>query len=219
MSGCFRIVIGCGESASDRWCDLEDRQQPMRSEQGLDFFRLGDSRDTRGSVGPDAHILKDPILAAVGEIQRWRNVEVVDVDARGGVPERDELFGVGIGQRLEQDAVDHAEHRRVRADADSERQQRQDREHRRLRESSQRVHTSPRIADDTAPPGKSLVAADTHGRLLDRGRRVTSRSNPAIATLTTRRGSSPCIRCVMPAPTITSISTNRSSRANTRHDQ
>ena len=52
----------------------------------------------------DADVLEGRVLLTVDEIDRRRHVEVFDVDARRGMPDADQLFRMGIGQRLEQHA-------------------------------------------------------------------------------------------------------------------
>jgi hypothetical protein len=69
--------------------------------------------------------LKDPVVLGVGEIHRRGEIQSIrrtrrSRHARRDLPERHQLFCARIRQRLEQDAVEDAEHRGVRADAKRE---------------------------------------------------------------------------------------------------
>ena len=63
-------------------------------------------------------------MLAIDEVVGGRHVEIGDVDARGRVPDADEFVGLGIGKRLEQDALEDAEEDGIAADSGSERDNR-----------------------------------------------------------------------------------------------
>ena len=133
----FRVVIGGGEAASQGGLHIQNGEQAMGHGQDGDFFRLGEAGYARRFVPPHADVLKHAAFLAVNEVQRRGHVEVLDIDAGRGVPQRDELPGVRIRQRLQQHAFDHAEDRRVGADADGQRHERNGGEHRRPRQPAQ----------------------------------------------------------------------------------
>src|SRR6185295_5202281 len=66
----------------------------------------------------------------VREIEEGRGVELREVDAGRHEPEADQPIGSRVGQGLEQDTVQDAEDRGVRAEGEGERRHRQDREER-----------------------------------------------------------------------------------------
>ncbi len=86
-----------------------------------------------------ADILKRGVLLAIDEIDGRRYLEIFDAHARSGVPHADELFGMRIGQRLQQDAFENAEDYGVRADACGESDQCNGREERGAAEASQNL--------------------------------------------------------------------------------
>ena len=88
------------------------------------FLGLGESGDGRAAALPHGDVLEDSVFLAVSEVEVGRHVEIRDIDAGGGVPDGDELFGVGIGEGLEQDAFDHAEDGGIGADAQRQGEQR-----------------------------------------------------------------------------------------------
>ena len=61
------------------------------------------------------------------------------IDPGGLVPDADQLIGVGIGQRLQQYAVDHAEDDGIGADADRQRDERDGGEEGRARQSAENL--------------------------------------------------------------------------------
>ncbi len=65
---------------------------------------LGSARPvTARRVGrPHADVLKHAAFLAIGEVQRDRQVQFLDIDAGRGVPQRHNLLGVRIRQRLQQ---------------------------------------------------------------------------------------------------------------------
>ena len=62
---------------------------------------------TRPAIETD--VLKRVRPIAIGEMKKWGGAGFGKVDAGCGVIHRDQLVGMGIRQRFEQDAVDHAE--------------------------------------------------------------------------------------------------------------
>src|SRR4029453_3083075 len=82
----------------------------------------------RGAFRPETDVMERAALLPVGEVEKRSRVELGDVDAGRRVPEADQLVGAGIWQRPQQDALNDAEDRRVRADARGERHQGEERE-------------------------------------------------------------------------------------------
>src|SRR3954465_9480066 len=88
------------------------------------MLRLPCTGYVHGVALVDADILKRRVLLAIDKEDRWRHVQVLDVDAGGGVPNTDQLLRMRIGQWLQQNAIDHAEDDGVRTDGDGQRKQR-----------------------------------------------------------------------------------------------
>ena len=124
----------------------------MGGEQAGDFLRLGKAGDAGGAVVPHGNVFERAVFLAVDEVQRGGHVEVLDIDARRGVPHGDQALGMRIGQRLQQDALDHAENRRIGPDADGQRDQRNGGKLGRPRESAQRVNAGRKDGSQVPPP-------------------------------------------------------------------
>ena len=141
-------------NAADFRRDAERVPEPRRDERGGDALRLADA----GEVGA-AHPLDVEVAADVGEHSTPRApvIEVHRGDRSGigcslhdlDLPHADELLGIRKGERFEQDAVDDAEDRAVRADPQRERQNRDERERRILGERAQR---EPSVVSQFAEP-------------------------------------------------------------------
>ncbi len=120
-------LIGGGEpSALDR-LHTEGLKHSIGYDRGPHFFGLFDTRDRCRRRIPGAEVRKAAVLFAVREVHGSREPQAAGHGGQSfgsgcGLPDRDELFGVWVRERLEQDAVDEAEHRGVRADADCQRQ-------------------------------------------------------------------------------------------------
>ena len=123
----FGDLIGGGEpSALDR-LHAEGLKYPIGHDRGPHFFGLFDTGDRCRRRIPGAEVRKAAVLFAVREEHGSREPQAAGHGGQSfgsgcGLPDRDELLGVWVCERLEQDAVDDAEHRGVRADADCQRQ-------------------------------------------------------------------------------------------------
>jgi hypothetical protein len=71
---------------------------------------------------PHAELVERSSLLAIRQIRRRRLFEVAEPQPRGDVRNADETVGILEGQRLQQHAAHHREDRRVRANAERERQ-------------------------------------------------------------------------------------------------
>ena len=68
-----------------------------------------------------ADILEGRVLLTLDEIEEWRHGQLVDGNPGHVVPHAYQLLRMGVTQRLQQHALHHAEHHRVGADADRQR--------------------------------------------------------------------------------------------------
>ena len=123
-----RILIGVREPAAGDGGNVEGFENAIADLDGLDFLRAGDTGDVRGSIRPDADRLKGLVVAEEGEVHGRRELQaggkIGEAAGAGRVkPEGDELVGVGIRKRAQQDAVDDAEDDGIGADADGEGEQ------------------------------------------------------------------------------------------------
>ena len=131
-----RHVVGVREDAAGHRHHAEDRQEAVGHEQrpvALGFAPAGDRH--RAGV-PQADVLEDAALLSVDEVGGRAVVQLRDAHTRRRVPDAHEPVGLGKRQRLQEHAVDDAENRGVRADAYRQRDQRDDREERRLDEAA-----------------------------------------------------------------------------------
>ncbi len=120
-----------GERAPDQRRDAERREEVGRDVHADDFFR----RARSGQVDAVVVERRDPLecrraLAPADEVRRREHVGAAR-PPRVGFPHHDQASGIAERQRLEQHRVDDREDRRVRADAQRERQHRDRREARR----------------------------------------------------------------------------------------
>ena len=98
-------------------------------------------------------------VVAIGEVEKRRRANALQVDAGRGVIDGDAAGrSVRERQRLEQHAFDDAEDRRVGADADRERDDRDGREHRQLQQPAQDLlqHAFPYIRATRIPGSVTL---------------------------------------------------------------
>ena len=80
------------------------------------------------SVAVRADILESRALFAVNEVEKWRDRQPRNIDARRLVPDPDQLLRMRVAQRLQQHPLHHAEHHRIRPDADCQGDERDRRE-------------------------------------------------------------------------------------------
>ena len=124
-----RFVVECQQSSEQRLNgrDLEQSSDAGRPDELL-RFALADQNATHRGVAGDLHrfCLLLPIEEAPGRRR-------ADRERRGGVGDfahRDETIGVGQMQRRQEHRIYHAEDRGVRADAERQRGDRDEREQR-----------------------------------------------------------------------------------------
>jgi hypothetical protein len=145
-------VVALGEGTSERRLHAEQRQQTERREQAVHALRQLIASHGGRRARPDGDVGERLRVLAVGDVVRDGGIEIVDVDARCFLPETHEPIRPGKGQRAEQDAVDDAENRGVRADAQCQREQRREREQRRAHEPAGGV---PRVAQELGHDGRT----------------------------------------------------------------
>ena len=116
-----RRIVGGVEAAAEHRLHAQRRQDRVADHQRIHLLGLaaaGD-RDRRGV--PEADVLEDAVLLAVGEVSGRPLVQQRDVHARRLMPHADQPLGLVERQGLEQDRVDDAEDRGVGPDADGQR--------------------------------------------------------------------------------------------------
>src|SRR5690348_1410178 len=104
----------------------------MSHTQRVDVFRFRNARDVHRATYVDSDTLKSPALIVEYEIVLGRHIAHVRVHGEWADVYRYKLFRMRIRKRLQKDAVNDAENRGVRADAESERKHSDSREARRF---------------------------------------------------------------------------------------
>ncbi len=130
-----RAFVRRVEPAAEQRRDRERLQNVAHHRNGRDLLGFADPRHARRGREPHPDVRERSVLVLICHEHRRRQPEpaghVREPRRTGcGVPDRHELVGIGIRQRLQQHAVDDAEHRGVRAATDCEREQRYGREQR-----------------------------------------------------------------------------------------
>ena len=119
------LVLG-QEPAAGRGRNVERLEDAIADADHTDLFRFGHPRHGRPGRDPHAQRLKGPVLLGVGEIHGWGETQPIgrtqSRSARRDLPERHQFLCPRIRQRLEQDAIEDAEDRGVRANAERESQ-------------------------------------------------------------------------------------------------
>ncbi len=138
----------------------EHRKQIRRGRNAGQAERAVGGRERQRAVVEDADVAQG--FARQRPVERGGDRERVEPDrpvaAARFHPEADDAVGVGIGKRSKQDSVDDGEDRRGRADAES---QRDDRQHGKCRAASQQPQGQPRVGGHVARP------ASQHGAEYD----------------------------------------------------
>ncbi len=140
--GTGRDVVGARELTPRRRRDAENRQHAVGDRDRGHVLGLAGSRDADVLRSIQADVLEASALLAIDEVVRRRHVHPVEVHARRDVPEADELFRIWIGERLQEDAIEHAEDGGVRAHRHDQGQQRHEREPRRACQPPRRLGQS-----------------------------------------------------------------------------
>jgi hypothetical protein len=89
----------------------------------IHLFRFGHSSDAGRADIPHANIREGSILIPVREIKEGSNVHLgatESADSGGHMPHADQLVGMGIGERLEQDTFNDTEDCGIGSDADGQ---------------------------------------------------------------------------------------------------
>jgi len=118
---CFRRsrrLIGRSERSSDLRLHGEGLKQSIADQIREHLFRLGQAGDGDRAGGPDAHGLKRTVLFRVSELHRLRKSQAAAADddsarPRGDLRQVHKFLGAGKCERLQEDAIDDAKHRRV----------------------------------------------------------------------------------------------------------
>ena len=117
----------------------ERRKIRIRRLGAVDHFRRAGLRDVDALVLEERHVLEHLVVLPVEEEKVRRQRELVEVEAWRRAPDVDQPVGMWIRQRLEQHAVDDAEDGGDGADAERQRERRNDQEPRLLSEAAASV--------------------------------------------------------------------------------
>ena len=131
---------------------------------------------------PGADVLEHTLVVAVGEVRRGALIHHLQVDALAAVIQADQPLGLGEGQRLQQHAVDDAEDGGGGADAERQRQDRDD------GESGLRDEPAARVADvlpeigehEPSSLSRSCVIVEALRPAIDRRSRMRSIGVPEV---------------------------------------
>ena len=99
----------------------EEMEQARRREQSLHPLRLVETEKRAAATLRDGHLFERSVLRPEVDVLPWRGPVLRDVDSGGSQPEHREAIGIRVGKRFQQERVDHAEDRGVRADPDRQR--------------------------------------------------------------------------------------------------
>ena len=108
-------IIDAIEPATEIGRQAENRKNAIGHIESLHLFgvALPGNADRVSLVNPDVY--KCPVLLAINEVVRRRHIHFIDIQSRGRVPHSHQRFRMRVGQRLQQDTLDHAEHCNVGA--------------------------------------------------------------------------------------------------------
>ena len=95
---------------------------------GFDHFRRSGLGEVHEPGLEEGHVLEHRVVLLVEDEHVRRQRELVVAEARRGTANRDEAIGVGVGERLQQHAVDDAEDRGDGAEAERQRERGDDQE-------------------------------------------------------------------------------------------
>ena len=115
--GCARRIVLVSEGTPQHGRNPEQGQSAVGHVKSVKAFGFSNARNADSIPVVDADVLKGLILLAIDEVVGGRHVEVGDVDPRSGVPDADQFVGLGVGERLKQDAFENAEDDGVAANA------------------------------------------------------------------------------------------------------
>src|SRR5206468_2295295 len=106
-------IVGLREESAEQGLHAENRQRPLGHIQGPDLFGFAEAGHGVRVAAPESDVAEALPLLAVGEIKKWCGAGLLNVDAGRAVVDRDERVRSRVLQRLNKDAVDHAEDRAV----------------------------------------------------------------------------------------------------------
>jgi hypothetical protein len=130
--------VDLGEQLTGLGRDAERGEVARARDERVDDFRARLVVEIRLFPLEDGHVLEQLRLVLEVDEQIGRERELVQVQAIRVAPDVREAAGIPVGKRLEQDAIDDAEDRGHRADAERERQGRDGHESRFLAEAAKR---------------------------------------------------------------------------------
>src|SRR5208282_2877451 len=99
-------VIFASEQTTGGGNYAENRKNRVGDVESVNLLGFGDAGHADGVRLIDADVNERAVLFAVDEIVGGGHVEVGNVEARGGMPDADERFGMGIGKGFEEDAFE-----------------------------------------------------------------------------------------------------------------
>ena len=117
-----RLVFVIGEEAAPQGIDAQRLEQLSRHHAAGQPLGLARARQVVALAAVDADVLEDLVLRPPVLVVRVSDGHLINLRAR--LPQVDEPLGFGVGQRLEQHRIDDAEDGRRRADAERQRQHR-----------------------------------------------------------------------------------------------
>ncbi len=132
-------VVFLREPAAENRLDAQHRQQPKGGRDPIDAFRVRELRHRGRPSGPNGDIGEGLRFLPVRNVVGDRRVEIFNVHARRGLPGSHQAVRLREGKRLQQHAVDHAEDRSVRPDAQRQGHHRSDGKDRRPGQAAHRV--------------------------------------------------------------------------------
>src|SRR6185503_7408255 len=183
------LALGFGERAAKERLHAERCEQLIRAGERGHLLGIAGSGDAGRAFEPQRDRLERRVVLAVGEIKSRRRSELGDSPTRRLVHQRDEPVRIRQRQRLQQDAVHHAEDRDRRPDADPERQHRGQRESGRPEQPAQSL---PQLSHRAAPPHDRA----SKRRSKARARRRPERNRLFRSVLRRRRGTA--VTCPVP---------------------
>ena len=84
------------------------------------MFRFSSPGHVQRVAVVGADILERGVLLAIDKVDGRRHIQFCEADARRGMPYADQLLSMGVGKRLQEHSLDHAENHRVCAHTDGE---------------------------------------------------------------------------------------------------
>jgi hypothetical protein len=135
----LRLGVVFSEGAAEEGLPPQRREEGGRDGEAAQLLGQPVLREVEHAAGEERRVLDRRRLSLAIEVVGNRHARLRQAHQRVPVPDEHEPFGLGIRQRLEQQLVEEAENGGVRADAERERQHRDEREDRVLAEAPERV--------------------------------------------------------------------------------